>query len=84
MKVQKNDGNLEEFDRAKIVNGILKAGGTQAEADGIAGQVEVWASNIAVDGVVKSIDIKTKLLALLGEVNPTAKASFENYVKPGV
>lgn len=84
LKVQKKDGVIEDFDRNKIVNGIVKSSGTPEQAENIAGQIEAWANAAAVDGTIKAIDIKTKLLELLGAVNPVAKANFENYQKPTV
>lgn len=82
MKVQKKDGSLEDFDRNKIVSGIVKSGGTPEQTEDIASQIETWAAGAAVNGVIKTLDIKSKLLELLGGVNPAAKASFENYQKP--
>lgn len=84
MKVQKKDGKLEDFKRTKIINGIVKSGGTPEQAESIAGQIETWAAGAAVEGVIKTLDIKSKLLELLGGVNPTAKANFESYQKPAV
>lgn len=82
MKVQKKDGVIEDFDRNKIVNGIVKSGGTSEQAENIAGQIETWANTAAVNGIIRALDIKSKLLELLGAVNPVAKANFENYQKP--
>jgi hypothetical protein len=82
MKVQKNDGSFQEFDRTKIVGGVVKSGGTAEQAESIASQIEAWAPSVTVGGVIKSADIKVKLLELLGAVNPAAKASFEGFVKP--
>ena len=84
MKVQKKDGSLEDFDKNKIVNGIVKSGGTSEQAANIASQIETWAAGAAVNGVIKALDIRSKLLELLGQVNPVAKASFESYQKPTV
>jgi len=84
LKVQKKDGSLEDFDRNKIINGIVKSGGTPEQAENIAGQIEAWAAGAAVNGVIKTLDIRSKLLELLGEVNPAAKANFESYRKPAV
>lgn len=82
LKVQKKDGSIEDFDRAKIKNGIISSGATEEQAESITTQIEAWAPSVAMDGVVKALDIKTKLLELLGGVNPVAKTSFENYKRP--
>ncbi|OGM17657.1 hypothetical protein A2V56_04660 [Candidatus Woesebacteria bacterium RBG_19FT_COMBO_42_9] len=81
LKVQKKDGSTEDFDRSKVKNGILSSGATEEQAESITVQIESWASTAASNGVIKALDIKTKLLELLGGVNPVAKTSFENYKK---
>lgn len=82
LQVQKKDGTLEPFDRNKIKNGLIKSGASEAEAESIASQVEVWSQTVAVNNVVKTADIKTKVLGLLRSANPTAAAAFEAYRKP--
>jgi transcriptional regulator NrdR family protein len=81
LKVQKKDGSLEDFDRSKVKNGILSSGAAEEQAENITRQIENWLPSAAPNGVVRALDIKTKLLDLLGEVNPEAKATFENYKK---
>ncbi len=79
IKVEKKDGRLEDFDRNKVSNGIVKSGALPAEAESIANQIETWIQSAAVDGVVKSSAIRTKVLELLRSVNPEAAAAFEAY-----
>ena len=79
IKVEKKDGRLEDFDRNKVSSGIVKSGASAAEAESIANQIETWAQSAAVDGVVKSGAIRTKVLELLRSVNPEAAAAFEAY-----
>jgi len=81
IKVRKKDGQLEPFDRSKIVNGLVKSGASSEEAESIASQIETWAQAAAADGVVDSSDIKAKLLELLETANPEAAASFRAYKK---
>lgn len=82
LMVQKNDGRLESFDRNKIFNGLVRSGATTAEAENIVVQIENWLSAVAVNNVVKTLDIKAKVLELLRGVNPTAVAAFAAYQKP--
>ncbi len=82
-KVQKKDGSLEDFDRGKITGGVIKAGGSAEDAEKVAAEVEAWLPTVAVEGVVKSTDIRTKGLGALQTVNPTVAASFESYKKAG-
>jgi len=81
IKVEKKDGRLENFDRNKVSSSIVKSGASPTEAETIANQIETWAQSVAVDGVVKSSVIRTKVLALLRSVNPEAAATFEAYKK---
>lgn len=80
-KFMKKDGMLEDFDRNKIVSGVVKAGGTSEEAEKVASAIEAWLPAAAAS-VVKSQDVRTKVLQVLGTVNPAAVASFEAYQKP--
>lgn len=82
LQVQKKDGRLEAFDRSKILNGLIKSGASTTEAESITSQVESWAQGAAQNGVVKSLDIRTKVLELLRSANPAVAASFEAYRKP--
>ncbi len=81
-KVQKKDGQLEDFDRSKIVNGVIKAGCTPEEAERVASEIESWLPTVAVDGAVKSTDLRVKGLEILRTVNPGVAATYESYQKP--
>jgi transcriptional regulator NrdR family protein len=81
-KVQKKDGRLEDFDRNKIISGLVKSGTTPPEAEDITSQVEAWLPTVAVGGTVKTLDIREKVLELLRLADPTAADNFENYQKP--
>ena len=80
-KVQKKDGTLEDFDRSKVVNGVIKAGGTPEDAEKVAAEIEVWLPTAAVDNVVQSSALRVKGLEILQTVNPIAAATFEAYKK---
>ena len=81
IKVEKRDGRLESFDLNKVSNGVIQSGASPEEAEEITSKVEKWIPTIATNGVIKSSEIKTKVLELLQAVNPTAAASFEAYKK---
>lgn len=81
-KVTKKDGTQEDFDRAKLVNGLVAAGATQEEAEKVAGEVEAWLPSVAQDGAVMSSDIRSKGLEVLGQVNPDVAAKFGSFQKP--
>ncbi len=81
IKVEKKDGRLEDFDRNKISGGVVKSGVSFEEAESIATQVETWVQSAALDGVVQSSDIRTKVLELLQPIDPEAAVSFKTYKK---
>lgn len=81
IKVKKKDGRLEDFNRNKLSGGLVKSGASSEEAENIIAQIETWTQSTALDGVVKSSGIKTKVLALLRSVNPEAATTFEAYKK---
>ncbi len=82
IKVQKKDGQQEDFDRNKVVGGLAKSGATPDQVEEITKQVEVWVTTAAVNGVINSFEIRAKVLELLRAVNPSAITAFENYQKP--
>ena len=82
LMVEKKDGQQEPFDKNKIVNGLLRSGAAEAEAQNLATQVETWAQTAAMNGAIKSLEIRAKVLELLHNTNPTAAAAFEGYQKP--
>ena len=81
-KIQKKDGALEDYDRNKIVGGIVKAGGTQEEAEKVADSLEAWFPQIAKENIVSSLDLRVKGLEILKTVNSDVAALFESYKKP--
>jgi transcriptional regulator NrdR family protein len=80
-KVKKKDGTLEDFDRQKIVSGVVKAGASPEDAQKVADAIEVWLSTVAKEDVVDSMEIRTKGLEVLKTVNPDVAAQFETFKK---
>jgi len=83
LKVEKKGGRVENFQRAKVEGGILKSGASQEQAEDIASKVEAWARENAANEVIKTSNIRIRVLELLREVNPKAAGAFEAYRKPG-
>jgi len=81
-KVQKKDSSLQDFDRSKIINSVTKAGGSNEEAKKIASAIETWIPTAADKGIVKSQDIRYRVMESLRTVNQTAATTFESYNKP--
>ncbi len=84
LRVEKKDGTQEDFDRNKVASGIVKSGAASDVAENVASGVESWANASAVAGVVKSSDIRAKVLELLRGANPEVASAFEMYQKPVV
>ncbi|HUW22280.1 MAG TPA: ATP cone domain-containing protein [Candidatus Bathyarchaeia archaeon] len=81
-QVQKKDGSLQDFDREKIKNGVFQSGGSDEDAEKVVAAVEGWLPTVAAQGVVKSPDLRAKVLEVLRLINSTAATSFESYQKP--
>lgn len=81
-KIKKRDGRFQDFDRYKVIHGIIKAGATEGEAQKAAGLVESWLPSAAINGVVDSQDIRYKVMEILRTINPKVGKSFEYYRKP--
>lgn len=82
VKVEKKDGSFQDFDKSKIISAVSAAGGTMVEADGIGQQIDDWVKTIAATGgVVKSADIRLKVIELLKVTNDAAAATFEGFQK---
>ena len=82
VKVKKKDGRIESFDQNKIKNGLIKSGALPDEVNKVTADVEAWVSTAAVDGVIGTMEIRSKVIELLRAVNPQAAADFEVYRKP--
>jgi transcriptional regulator NrdR family protein len=61
IKVQKKDGSLQDFDRSKITNSLVKAGFLFDQAEGVASQVTDWVQTSADNGVAMSANIRLKV-----------------------
>lgn len=81
LKVQKKDGSLEDFNRNKIYGGVMKSGALPETAEAVTVQVEQWAKMSAVDGVVKGMDIRAKVLEFLRQKDADSAMRYETYKK---
>ena len=81
LKVQKKDGRLEDFNRNKVYGGVMKSGALPETAEGVTVQVEQWAKMSAVDGVVKTTDLRAKVLEFLRLKDADSATRYEQYKK---
>lgn len=81
MQVEKRDGRLEEFDRAKIVRAVTAAGLSAGDAEALASEVETWATEVAEEGVISSLKIRNRVADLLQERATEAADRYQEYRK---
>ena len=81
LRVLKTTGKIEDFQCTKIINGILKAGGTSDQAEEISHKITDWIVQQRSPKPTKTTEIREKVLQLLKEVNPQAGETFVNYRK---
>lgn len=83
-QVSKKDGSHQDYDRGKVVNSVLNAGGSPELADQVAQEVEAWLPLTAVDNTVEFSALKTKISSALRVLNPSAADAYDSFVKPRV
>ena len=82
LRVEKRDNSLQDFDRGKIIAGILKSGATQEQAEEVAGIIDSWILTVVNDkNVVASNTIYDKVLELLKRVNLDASVTYQAFRK---
>lgn len=80
-KVQKKDGSLEDFDRNKLFQSIMRAGGTKEEAEKVTTTVESWLPGAVVSGVITTSAVREKVLETLRIVSPVVAGDYETFKK---
>jgi len=80
-KVLKKNKEFQEFDRNKIINGVIKSGGSSEDGEKVALEVEKWLPAIVKNDIVNYSALKWKVLDSLRMVNLSAAKNFANYKK---
>ena len=80
-KVIKKDGSEQDFDRSKILNGVIKSGATPETAEAVAAAVELWLPGKVVEEKISYTDLKAKVVETLRSLDPKAADAFEAYTK---
>ncbi len=80
-KVQKKNNELQDFDRNKIISGVIKSGGSSEDGEKVAQEVEKWLPAIAKNDVIYYNALKWKVLDSLRMVNLTAANNFADFKK---
>lgn len=80
-KVHKRNGKIEDFDKSKIIKSIVSAGGSNEDAIKVAEEIEAWIPTVALNGIVKSVDIRQKALDIFKIINTGAADIYERFKK---
>lgn len=81
-KVRKKSGELEEYNRDKVVEGVVHAGASLEEAERVAAEIDAWLPQAVAEGVVDSSQIRGKVIEILRPVNQIAAGDYEGFQKP--
>ncbi len=81
LAVLKRDGTTEDWDLEKVRRSIVNSGGTPEESDAITKLIEIWAHRFAENNIVKSADIKSKVIEIMKAVNSAFTQAYEEYQK---
>lgn len=82
LKVEKKDGEIEDFQVTKLRGSCMYAGASAEEAEKVTQSMQNWALANHTDGVVKTADMRAKIVELLSQLNPEAASRYEEYKKP--
>ena len=80
-KVLKKDGSTQEFDRNKVLDGILKSGATPEISEMVTSDVEAVFSDKADSDVVSYLDIKTEVAKSLEVKDAECARRYTSYQK---
>jgi len=79
-KIQKKDGTLENYDRAKLLLSMVRAQATPDQAETALSQVESWLTQSKQESV-STKEVHDKVVEILKGINPHAAQGYEIYRK---
>lgn len=80
LQIQKKDGSSQDYDRRKLLTSLIRAQATPEQAMRVATDIETWLVSQNIQ-VVKSDDIKARIMEDLNKINPDAAHAYEVYKK---
>ena len=80
VKIEKKGGEAEEYERKKILLSLIRAGTPPDQAERIVADVESWL-NSQEEVVVKSSDIRQRIINILKKINPQAAQGYKIHRK---
>jgi len=80
LQIQKKDGSSQDYDRRKLLTSLIRAQATPEQAMRVATDIESWLVSLNVQ-VVKSEEIKARIVEDLNKINPDAAHAYEVYKK---
>lgn len=81
VQVRKRGGGLEPWNIEKVINSTAVAGLSMKEAEALGALIEAWAEKNAENGVISSIQIRDKVIEVLGLIDSMAGESYKTYKK---
>ena len=79
-KIQKKDGNLENYDRTKLLLSMIRAQATPDQAEQALSQVESWLTSQQAEFITTG-DLHNKVAEVLKSFAPHAAQGYEIYRK---
>ena len=80
VKVEKKDGNAEDFEKKKLLLSLIRAGAPPDQAERILLNIEAWL-NSQEQEIIKSSEIRMRVANILKRINPEAARSYKMYRK---
>lgn len=80
VKVQKNDGNVENFEKKKLLLSLIRAGAPPDQAERILLNIESWL-NSQEQKIIKSSEIRIRVVNILKRINPQAARGYKIFRK---
>ena len=80
-KVIKRDGSIQDFDKSKVMDGILKSGASMEVAEAVALDVEAVFSDKTDEDKVSYLDIKAEVVNSLESKDPDCVQKYASYQK---
>ena len=80
VKIQKRDGRTEDYERKKLLLSLIRSDSPPDQAERILSNIESWLTTQEGE-IIKSSEIKTKILDILKRINPQAARVYKTYRK---
>ena len=83
LKVKKTDGEIENYDRAKLISSLTNSGADLKESENITAEIDAWLKTLDL-AVIKSSEIRAKVLEILHRSYPSIAEKYDSFKKHNV